>query len=136
MADDGNKLHKVTLTNNDVGPRYAFTARGMEVVQSGASLDTEMNSAQIDGLEDELVHGTDDVERWTVERITSIDDDHNGQGDDGSAALAKLPVTKLREIAEAEGVLLTGRKDGDTVLPDLKSAKDIAAAIQAKRDAG
>lgn len=134
MADDDNKPIKVDLINNDLGPRYVFTLRGMEAVQSGQTLTTEMNRAQLRSLDSEFVHDTDDVERWTV---TRADGDHEESRDEGKA-LVDLPVAKLRKVAEAEGVALTNRgkaEDGTTDLPDLTKGADIAAAIQAKRDA-
>lgn len=136
MADDnekGRQINKVAITNNDVGPRFANTQRGQEVVPSGGTLETTMNGHEIEALDHDFVHNTDDVPRWTVTRVGG---DLQADSERG-AELKDLPVTKLRAIAEAETVALTGRVDPETQkpLPDLKSAADIAAAILAKRAA-
>jgi hypothetical protein len=134
MADDNDNDtagRKVAITNNDGGPRSVYTARGQVIVRVGETLNTVMNVAQLRSLEDEFVTGTEDAPRWTVE---GTDGDLDAGSDQGKA-LDSLPVAKLRQIAEAEEVALTGRVDPGTneALPDLKKASDIAAAIQAKR---
>lgn len=123
--------YNILLTNNDIGPRLVNTLRGQEAVKPGDTLETVMTGAQIDSLDDEYVDGTTDAPRWTIDGATGDDDD-----DDDGSALARLPVAKLRQIAEAEGVALTNRgkaEDGVTDLPDLKKAAHIAAAIEAHR---
>jgi hypothetical protein len=117
----------ITVTNNDQGPRYVFTSRGMEVVPAGGVLETVASDAQIEGITSQTIQNTDKAPMFTVEG-----------GDDATKApepLEGMGVAKLRSIAEAEDVQLTGRKDGETDLPDLKTAKEIAEAITAKRNA-
>ena len=136
MADsnvDGTKNRKIAITNNDQGPRYVFTARGQEVIRPGDTLTTEASEAQIQAIEATHISDTDEVEMFTVE---STDDDLDTGSDQGNA-LEGLPLAKLRSIAAAEGVPLTGRKDlgGGNDLPDLKKAADIIEAIKANRAA-
>jgi len=134
MADDteAKRVRKVLVTNNDVGPRFINTARGQETILVGQTLGTEMTGAQIDALDDEYVHNTEDAPRFTVDLL---DGDIPAAGDQGKA-LKSLSVSKLREIAAAEGVQLTGRTNPDNAgeaLPDLTKAADIASAIEAHR---
>jgi len=136
MADENAKARqvvKVSLTNNDVGPRFVNTLRGQETVMRGATLDTEVNGFQLEALDHEFVHDTDDVPRWGVAVLSG---DLQPAGDRGEA-LTSFTVVQLRAVAEAEGVALTGRTDPTTgeALPDLTKKDDTIAAIQAKRDA-
>jgi len=128
MADTGNK--KVAITNNDQGPRYVFTARGMEVIPKGGVLETEASEAQLTAIEDAEIANAEGVAMFSVAGITRI------EGESEPQPLDKLSLTALRKLAAAEEVPLKDRKDGEgNSLPDLKTASDIAEAIQAKRDA-
>lgn len=134
---DTPKVHAVTLANNEPGPRYAWTMRGMEVVQAGNELTTEVNADQLRALRGEVIENTDPaVERWT---ITSADgDDLEFEDGPQEKPLSELSVTKLRAIAGAEGYALTDRPDpADPTkkLPDATSAKAIIDVIEKGRAA-
>lgn len=136
MADDndkGRQIIKVAITNNDVGPRFVNSQKGQEVVARGGVLETTMSGHQVDALDHDFVENTDDVPRWSVVTVSGPLQENSERG----KGLADLSVSELRKIATAEEVQLSGRIDPDTkaALPDLKSGPDIAAAIQAKRDA-
>lgn len=136
MADDndkGRQILKVAITNNDVGPRFVNSQKGQEVIASGGVLETTVNGFQFDALDLDFVENTDDVPRFTVVKVGGELRTDSDRGKE----LKDLPVADLRKLALAEEVALTGRVDPETKqpLPDLKSGPDIAAAIQAKRDA-
>jgi hypothetical protein len=127
MADDPD-LQKLDVTNNDQGTRFLWAdgGTGTQVfLKPGETKTVSLSEGQFKAAEAMLVADTED------DRVFSFD--NAGEGGDNKP-LAKHPISELRQIAEAEGVALTGRKDGDGKdLPDLKTAKDIAAAIEAKR---
>lgn len=125
MADAHTPID-ITVTNNDQGPRYVFTSRGMEVVPAGGVLETVASAAQIAAIKSQTIQNTEAAPMFAVT---------GGDADDAKDPLEGLPVAKLRSIAAAEGVQLTGRKDGETALPDLKTADEITAAIVAHRAA-
>jgi len=134
MADEddkGRQIIKVAITNNDVGPRFVNSQKGQEVVTVGGTLETTMNGHQLDALDHDFVENTDDVPRWSVVKVSGELQADSTRGKE----LKDLPVAELRKIAVAEEVQLAGRIDPDTQkpLPDLKTAPDIAAAIEAKR---
>lgn len=128
MADDANEVRDITVTNNDQGPRYIHTHRGTEVLRKGDVLATVATGAQVEAIKSQIIAGTDDVPMFTVEGGSS-----DGGTDDAPAALESLTIAQLRKVAVREEVILTGRKDGDTALPDLTKADEIRAAIEAKR---
>lgn len=127
-----DKPERIELTNNDNGPRFAFTSRGQEVVKMGETLTTEVSVDQLRDLRGQIIDGTDDAPRWTIDGSTADLD----TGADQEKALESLPVAKLRQIAEAEGVPLSGRVDDDNkALPDITTKGEIISAIRAARTA-
>lgn len=124
MADsnvDQTPSHEVTVTNNDIGPRYVHTARGMEVIAAGLSLATIMSATQIAAAKLDKAEGGE-VDRFTIEGGDVADE----------ADRSNLSVTALRKLAEEAGIQLKGRKDGDGKdLPDITSKPDLLTALEA-----
>lgn len=132
MADDQPKPVKRTVTNLDQGPRFVHALGMMTVVPQEAAITASFTPAELDEIEEQECSNSE-APRFDITGASDDDSEGPAEGTD----LSKLSVSKLRKMADGENVQLTGRTDPGTgeTLPDLKSAADIAAAIEAKRTA-
>jgi hypothetical protein len=131
MADDAKPV-KLTVTNLDQGPRYVHQLGTMRVIGRSSAITALFTPAEADDIREQQCSDSE-APRFDVESAGASADEGSTEG----KPLDKRPVAELRKMAEAEGVLLTDRKtEGGEPLPDLKTAGEIAAAIEAKRAAG
>jgi hypothetical protein len=127
-------MAKRTVTNLDQGPRFIIVGGTTVVIPRGETYTGELTEAEVTDIEGQQSSDSE-APRFDVSAADSDAGDGVGEGE--AKPLASRPVAELRKMADAEGVALTDRKGaGGENLPDLKSAADIAAAIEAKRAAG
>jgi hypothetical protein len=134
MADADSKPTKRKVTNLDQGPRFVHALGVMTVIPRGAAITATFTAAEVEEMTDAQCS---DSEAPRFDVSTAEGDTPPGPTEAEGKPLASQPLAALRKMAADENFELTGRKDPTTQadLPDLKSAADIAAAIEAKRAA-